>query len=197
LPPQKWAPLSEAFARIKSAVGSDELAAHDLTEDARNKRLILAARRIVPGAAEVLFVFKPEFWQPHTKFDPPLPLFEGMPRFWSSWPALQQGRWHFFVSRAELDKLYPATTVATPSDMRPPPRRRGPVVTHDWFAICGEIARRCIDPKSGRVQVPKNESALADDVLEWCRVEHDREPANSEMREAVRRMCAALSAAQK
>jgi hypothetical protein len=47
------------------------------------------------------------------------------------------------------------------------------------------------------VKVPKNESALAAAVLEWCRVEHDKEPADSEMREAVRRMCAALSAAQK
>jgi hypothetical protein len=197
LPPQKWAPLSEAFARVKSGVGAGELAAHDLTEHARNKRLILAARRIVRGASEAL-VFEPEFWQPTTKIEPPTPLSEPMPRIWSSWLALQQGHdWHFFVCRAELDKLYPVTTVATPGDMRPPPRRRGPALTHDWFGICGEIARRCIDSKSGRVRVPKNESALARDMLTWCQDQGWDEPAESEMREAVRRVCAALRSAQK
>jgi hypothetical protein len=107
------------------------------------------------------------------------------------------GSWYFFVRRPELDKLYPVAAVATPGDMRPPPRRRGPVVTHDWFAICGEIARRCIDRRSGRVRVPNNESALAADVLAWCLDEHDKEPAESEMREAVKRVCAALRSLQK
>ena len=33
--------------------------------------------------------------------------------------------------------------------MRPPQQRRGPVVTHDWVSICGEIARRCIERRRG------------------------------------------------
>jgi hypothetical protein len=33
--------------------------------------------------------------------------------------------------------------------MRPPQQRRGPVVTHDWVSICGEIARRCIELATG------------------------------------------------
>jgi hypothetical protein len=80
-----------------------------------------------------------------------------------------------------------------PADsLLPPPRRRGPVVTHDWFSICGEIARRCIDPKTGRVQVPEKEHALAVEVRKWLKDQDKGQPALSEMREAVKRVCAAL-----
>jgi hypothetical protein len=74
-----------------------------------------------------------------------------------------------------------------------PPRRRGRATTHDWFGICAEIARRCIDPKTGRVRVPKSERALARAMLAWCQ----NEPAESEMREAVRQVCAALREAER
>jgi hypothetical protein len=70
-------------------------------------------------------------------------------------------------------------------------------VTHDWFSICAEIARHCIDPKTGRVEVPKRESKLAKDVLAWCQEQGWQEPAVSEMREAVKRICAALRTTQK
>ena len=84
-----------------------------------------------------------------------------------------------------------------PADMRPPQRRRGPPTTHDWHSIDGEIARRCIDPKTGRVQVPKSESKLANEVLGWLAENEQGQPSVSEMREAVKRVCAALRPAQK
>jgi hypothetical protein len=71
-------------------------------------------------------------------------------------------------------------------------RRPGPVTTHEWHAIDGEIARRCIDPKTGRLKVPKNESKLARDVADWCQNQYGQEPADSALREAVRQVCAAL-----
>jgi hypothetical protein len=83
------------------------------------------------------------------------------------------------------------------ASLAPPPRRRGPVVTHDWFSICGEIARRCIDPKTGRVRVPKKGSSLVRDMRKWCEDQGWAEPARSEMSEAVRRVCAALKPAEK
>jgi hypothetical protein len=95
----------------------------------------------------------------------------------------------------DLQKFCPAAK--TDDSMQPPPRRRGPPVTDDWFTICGEIARRCIDPKSGRVRIPKNQTELVEDILQWCQDEHDREPAKSSLHEAVRRVCAALAKAQK
>ena len=81
--------------------------------------------------------------------------------------------------------------------LAPPSRRRGRVLTHDWFSICGEIAHRCIDPKTGRVAVPKSENKLAENMLKWLSEQGIDPPAPSEMREAVKRVCAPLRSAQK
>jgi hypothetical protein len=72
-----------------------------------------------------------------------------------------------------------------------PPRRRGRKAKWDWPTICGEIARRCHN-KSGHLEVPENERELARDMLEWCREEYDAEPAESEIRDAVKAVCARL-----
>jgi hypothetical protein len=80
--------------------------------------------------------------------------------------------------------------------LAPPPRRRGRPTTHDWHSIDGEIARRCIDPKTKRVAVPENENKLAEAVLGWLSGQGIDPPAPSEMREAVKRVCAALRLAQ-
>jgi hypothetical protein len=76
-------------------------------------------------------------------------------------------------------------------DYSAPVRRRGPVLKHDWHAIDGEIARRCHD-NSGRIHVPKSESRLAGDILQWCEDMNRPQPSESEMREAVKAICAAL-----
>jgi hypothetical protein len=91
------------------------------------------------------------------------------------------------VSAADVEKLQ-----LHPKSGGPPRRRTGPANTHDWHSIDGEIARRCIDPKTKRVRVPKNESKLAQEVLTWCQEKGWDEPADSAMREAVKRVCAAL-----
>jgi hypothetical protein len=106
-----------------------------------------------------------------------------------------------FVRRVDL-KLYPipATPMMTAApqsdDVRPPQRRRGPLLKHDWLAIAGEIACRCIDPKTGRVAVPQKESALVAAMCAWCNEQGWAVPATSEMSEAVRSVCAALRKAQ-
>src|SRR5262249_51239024 len=63
-----------------------------------------------------------------------------------------------FVRRVDRDKLSPIAATPTvtaalqSNDIRPPERRRGP-------SIDGEIARPGVDPKIGRVAVPKYERA--------------------------------------
>ena len=73
-----------------------------------------------------------------------------------------------------------------------PQRRRGPPTTHDWHSIDAEIASRCINPETKRLAVPNSERKLAEAMLQWCTDTFDREPALSEMRDAVRRICARL-----
>jgi len=107
-----------------------------------------------------------------------------------------------FVPRVDVDKhpiaATPTMTAPHQSDeIRPTERRRGPVTTHDWHSIDGEIARRCIDPKTGRVSVPKKENALVAEMRTWCKEQGWAAPATSEMSEAVRRVCAALRTVQK
>ena len=110
---------------------------------------------------------------------------------------LAGGSWYFFVRLADLNKLYPLPTTPASHIAQAPQRRRGPPTTHDWHGIDGEIARRCIDPKSGRVRVPENESALAAAILQWLSDQDIEPPAESAMRDAVKRICAALRTAQK
>jgi hypothetical protein len=109
---------------------------------------------------------------------------------------------HLNPSNCEVDKhpiaATPTVTAAPQSnDVRPPQRRRGPVLKHDWHTIAGEIACRCIDPETGRVAVPEKESALVFAMRKWCEEQGWVAPAPSEMSEAVRRVCAALRNVQK
>jgi hypothetical protein len=79
----------------------------------------------------------------------------------------------------------------------PPRPRGGAPLKYQWHDINAEIARRCHDPKTGRVKLPKSERKLAKDMLDWCQTTYGEEPAESVMREAVRAMCARLRSLQK
>jgi len=103
--------------------------------------------------------------------------------------------WEFEIDKVKT--LRASASNRLPDDTQPPPQRRGPVPTHDWFSICGEIARRCIDPKTSRVRVPKKGSSLVVDMRGWCETRGWAAPARSEMSEAVRRVCAAMKRAEK
>ena len=104
---------------------------------------------------------------------------------------------YFSVRRADLHKHYPIAATPRSDDTRPPERRRGPILKHEWHAIDGEIARRCINPKTRLLEIPKSERKLAADMLEWCQEKYEKEPAESEMRDAVKAICAALRAVYK
>src|SRR5262249_45417705 len=94
---------------------------------------------------------------------------------------------HCFVRRADLAKWYPGPATRTrpaarqSDETKPPERRRGPILKHEWHAIDGEIARRCINPKTRLLEIPKSERKLAKDILDWCQKKYEKEPAESEM----------------
>jgi hypothetical protein len=185
----RWIPIAAAHRYRRQQTGDRELAARDVTEAMADGRLPCMRRRIGTN---------------------PGPDRELVPRdFWNVWElqswsdALLVARrgpggvrrlrgYAFFVWEPRLKEIWPADSERSADDWRlPPPRRRGPATTHDWFAICAEIARRCIDPKTGRVRVPKSERRLARAMLDF------RETAESEMRVAVKAVCAALRTVQK
>jgi hypothetical protein len=190
--PNEWVPLQSAFDRIKDKLGARAPAFHYLNEDLRSGRLRSALVHSSEGKTTLL---KPSNWKQWSVQEPPS---HSEDRVWV--PGVNG---YLLVRGVDLDKRYP--TAATPTmtavhrsdDTRPPERRRGPVTTHDWHSIDGEIARRCIDSKTGRVAVPQKESALAGDMRTWCKEKGWAVPAISEMSEAVRRICAALRTVQK
>ena len=61
---------------------------------------------------------------------------------------------------------------------------------HDWFRICGEIARRC--HKNGRIVIPKTQGALYEPMLKWCEEQGLEEPPRTDLLEAIRQVLAAL-----
>jgi hypothetical protein len=191
---REWVPMKEAWLRVYASLSEDMfLTRRDLKADLLAERLVGAVRRIAKDGTETCIILKPAYCQ-RLEF-PYAWLVEG-------WQADAQGEdWRFFVRRAELDQHYPiaATPPATATDdMRPPRRRPGPPPdTPRWWGICAEIARRCIDEKTGRVRIPKSEAALADDVLGWLEEHEQGEPSEREMREAVKYICAALRPLQR
>jgi hypothetical protein len=94
--------------------------------------------------------------------------------------------------RAADERKKQTTAVSPPPGKEPNRTLRRRETKHPWFEICGEIARCCIDPKTQRVEVPTNETKLGEAILQWCSDTLEREPAESEVREAVRIICAAL-----
>jgi hypothetical protein len=188
----RWVPLEVPHRLLTQRTGDRDLAAHDLTTllatQVRSMRRYFGRDRDPrrPNLERELLPFS--FWDEHKLSSWRDGLCIRHVQSSQAMPAVGLYAWE-----PDLQKFLPAAK--TDDSMRPPSRPRGPPVTEDWFTICGEIARRCIE--SGRVRIPKNQTELVEDILQWCRNEHDREPAKSSVHEAVRRVCAALAKAQK
>ena len=179
----EWVPLKAVLRRIISITELREDALRSLNRDLRSGRLRSALLEISSDDKETMTLLNPSDWQQRTvkaTINPEE----------SVWVEPYVAGLRYFVRRANLDKCYPTPTTTdqsddTPSprtttskhdadDTRPPERRRGPVLKHDWLAICGEIARRCINPKTRLLKIPKNERKLAQDMLGWCQEKYDR-----------------------
>jgi hypothetical protein len=180
--PGDWLPLAIAFKRARDHLRVSHLAGQELFQALSSGRLPSSLWHD-GGLKEAL---DPDFWTEST--DGLSGTDQGLRVLWK--PQRRQAG-AIFVRRAQFDALF-STTGQSPAPVdpaKPPARRRGRPMAHDWFSICGEIARRCINPNTLRLVVPKSDRALTRRMLQWC---GDNAPAENEMREAVRRVLGAL-----
>ena len=182
-----WMPVAEALRLLQGFLGNPYLAAKDLfaaAADKRSDKRLPCMRRLI--ASEVA----PD---QDGKIVPPA---DATPGYFDREDSA------FFVWRPKFEKIWPRVAASAPARSSPagieapPPRPRGSPRTHDWFSICGEIARRCVNA-DGRVGVPENQSLLVNRMLRWLDDQNLTRPAASEMAEAVRRVCAAMSKVQR
>ena len=206
--PHEWAAVEEAFDRIMTYARERNYAGRCLNEDLRSGRLKSGEWQISSeGEGTWRHLYSSDWARRKVGAYPPMlapaPGVFALPPREGTYIEGPQFAGQVFICRADLDKHYriaatPTMTAAPQSDdTRPPQRRRGPVLKHDWLAIAGEIARRCIDPEAGRVAVPEKESALVAEMCIWCKEQGRAVPATSEMSEAVRVVCAPLRTVQK
>jgi hypothetical protein len=188
LPPREWVQLKAAFLQIMSITGTRNSALIGINQDLCNGQL--RSKLVEPDGKEALL--DSSDWQQRTVRAVGNPE-EGV------WVEPHVDGHLYYVRAVDLYERYKPTMTAAPQsdDTRPPERRRGPVLKHEWHAIDGEIARRCINPKTRLLEIPKNERKLAADLLDWCQEKYEKEPAESEMRDAVKAICAALRVAYK
>jgi hypothetical protein len=202
LPPVSpyWWPFKRAIEHARTAMGGRrELADPDFVAEVVCGNIRSKLEQFSPGieperCSELL---TPEFYARNYKFDHrTLPMLRPRAREY-----VLAGQWDVFYWGPDVEKRWPSVTPEPnerPVDpIGPPLRRRGPLNTHDWHTIDGEIALRCIDPKTGRVCVPKKGSALVADMRKWCEEQGWSVPGRGPMSEAVRRVCAVMRRAEK
>jgi hypothetical protein len=129
--------MREAWLRVYAALSENiELTQRDLKAHllAKRKRLIGAARIIAPDGSERCIIFEPAFWEPVE-----------LPTAWlvTGWEkhAHEGEKWHFFVRRRELDRLYPVRAASdqptipaaqSAQDDAPPRPKPGQKITKGW-----------------------------------------------------------------
>jgi hypothetical protein len=126
LPLDKFLPLDDAFAQASSRLGAASgLTARDLWQHARNRRLTVAARRILPDGTERVFIFRSAFWQ-HFVFRLSPDAVHSQVRLRGALEAiLVPGPWHLFVGRRRFDRLYPTAAPSGSAAPAPAPRHAG------------------------------------------------------------------------
>ena len=195
--PPNWLPLEEAFQRMRDLLASSGLAKDDLYDLLRSGEWPSAVRRVNANGEETCRLVPAEFWRIEAGLSVEIDA-NGADHIAVHYLdySLSDGRMDFFVRAADIEReerLYPTTAAPPPAPGKEAKRTlRRRHSKYPWHEICGEIARLCIDPKTRRVRVPKNESELAEKVLQFCQNTLECEPPVSDMREAVAAICAAL-----
>jgi hypothetical protein len=215
--PPEWLPFHHALQQRRDRVGSGRLAARDLLTWLSDGQLPSAIRLINSKSQQTNALLLAKFWRQgalsgvnddadFTRVHFRDPSFDGDGYIFVRADVF--GRLNASAPPPPPDKE-PTSTSAPPSEpsqepasisapLPAPPseepnrtlRRRS--TKHPWNEICGEIARLCIDPKTRRVRVPRNEAKLAEEVLLFCQNTLKCDPPVSDMREAVAAVCAAL-----
>jgi len=184
--PPEWLPLQHALQRRRDSVGSSKLAVRDVFAWLCDGRLPSAMRIINSRGQHACTLLPKKFWQQATFSigDDA----DDFTRFRYSDPSID-GDGYIFVRADVFERLN--TSVSAPAPNKEPssaPRRQrpGPPTTHDWFAIWSEILRRCL------IALPKSENKLAEAVAVWYEEKYKRSVSVTEVRAAVKGICAAL-----
>ena len=119
LPLQHFLPLHSAFAQAKDRLGSYSLAARDLTQYARARRLTVAVRVIWPDGTEQAFILRSVFWRWYGIFDSRSGTATVRQVCGNSTTRL--GDWHLFVGRRRFERLYSVSAPSKPTPKKPPP----------------------------------------------------------------------------
>lgn len=126
LPPHQFMPLDQAFAKAKSYLGSSDLAARDLTQHARGRRLTVAARRIFPDGTEQVLILRRAYWRYFAILPPSSD--SGMVRVRGR--IILPGVWYCFVGRRRFDRLYSTAPPSVPAVQKPTARQ---VAAIEWI----------------------------------------------------------------
>jgi hypothetical protein len=192
-----WLSLEEAFARIREVWGSFTLACVVLEYELRDDQLKSVVALMLYGRPPEYLPLEQQFWQGieielkagTTDSIQLVDLIDGsMVEFRSANGELAIG-FQVFIQRAEFDMLCSSAKQSAQAEAGAPKGRPGRPTKYDWHTICGEIAARCIDPKTQRLKIPKNQSKLAAEVLLSYK---NGGPSMTEMQEAVRLVLAVL-----
>jgi hypothetical protein len=135
LPLSRLVPLKDAFKLASDRHGSYSLAADDLAQRARTRQLLVVAQVTGRDGSKWVFLLRPEFWRWYRViWSSPRPE-DGRPEVFVSVDRVHDncvrtvGRWHFFVGRRRLERLYSVTPSSKPdtgSDEAPEDTRRKP-----------------------------------------------------------------------
>lgn len=131
LPLHQFVPLNDAFAQAKGYLGSYSLAAHDLTQHARARRLTLGVRVISPDGTEQALILRLAFWRWYEIYDALRPGAGPPQRSWATVrqvcgkPTTLLGAWHFFVGRRRFERLYSTVALSKPAAQSPRARSGG------------------------------------------------------------------------
>jgi len=164
--PHEWATKKEAWLRVHAALSENiELTQRDLKAHLLAKRLVGAARVIAPDGSERCIIFEPAFWGP-------VELTFAWSMTGCEKHARKDEKWHFFVRRRELDRLYPVTAASeqpTPgAHGEPTPQRRkpGPKDETGWrLTYAGEAY--LFKQKMGRLPSATELAKICADKLEY------------------------------
>jgi hypothetical protein len=170
---EQWVTLNAAFVRVKTALSSADLAEHDLPEHIRSGRLASAMRRMARDGSVTFELLKPSFWKGLQLLETHELGADGLAKRSGKVRVLGLGvadaQLWFFVSRGDLDKLYPVSGArADDNDDEPPMRRKpGPRTRKGWkLHVAGELDRLVL--KEGKpIPTAAELAQFCEDTLDW------------------------------
>lgn len=189
--PPEWLPLGHALRQRSDCLGSSKLAALDLLAWLRDGQLPSAIRLINSSGRQVCALLLAKFWQQGTLSD--VSDDADFTRLHCRDPVPSDWVGYFFVRADVFERLTTSASASAPSkDLRSAPLRQrpGPPTTHHWFAIWSEILRHCL------IGLPKSENKLAEKVAVWYELKYGRSVSVTEVRAAVKAICATLKKIQ-